>query len=972
MLVLDVMRAVLATRYGFSLPKFALLSLFTVTLVACGGSGSSGSGGSTCKKVTLLDDFVAAGDLVELKTGEQLEALFLASGDGDIGQSFAPSSAGYQFAVPITAALATQGGTLHYRAKIDGKLCDLDEITVEPLPEPANENAYSEVLDTLEQVLEQFEASFGFDPDAVTDADLEQDPFLLTAYFIHEIFNNPISEISLPYQRDVFANLTEDEKIYVAQILEKVGLLSMLNDLGALFDGPIFVSQSEPAQAAAFSPEPMTTRATCSGNYADTSKHRVTIINGENLSRGMKLSYAAQEKLNNAQYNAVANARKSTVINTLSTVGSQVKGGILAGPLAVLGTTSALVSIRSNMELEMVAALLPTEISSAELQILPKRRLEEDYTEKFAKPIWLFKASARSKEYDISKLVADTGLAVLGVPNSPVNGNLVLGLTEVSNQVTQKAKARDCELIVPSISWPNIQIDTDYATASFISGTAFALEDANSRVITPTEIGSAELEVKMKSDQFPSFVNTLADYRDSKILENLAKQFVYSQSPIVVDEPGDTAQVSVEILNSVSPESYTLTHSVALGVSRSRTGNTLNLVIDTPSDPQLFPQSVTLRSTSKSLSPTGDRANTAPVQLDDLEVRIEETLAGTCEDDVYVEENRAFVDGFANDKTVTWQTSGGTITLLPNNGVRFSTTELGTYVLKATSNEDTSVSASVTIKTLDCSGNVYMNAQVVTNTEMPQEDSNCPTTNPDDVDVETRYGIENDDYDGLSPATIRSKIASLSVGRPFNFSQSDSGMLSYSELINDTCFTKSLNLVANSQGTVENIGDNAIGFGTSHVTEGECFNVPLAEGGSRVECITAGAVAQYIMAWVFDHEAEAEYDLILDMSCSAKPIPGFPSFANLSFYIFTYDSSGQRVDVLPLTVPPAHFSYCVDGVNPSDHSWLVPAMEAGSKVMIFGTFADSVTASPGANEAPTAKALQNRGDTSGFIQVKVK
>jgi hypothetical protein len=955
-------------------PLGYIVVISTILLVACGGAGGGGGiANQACETLTLLTtDTILPGDPIEFKTNETLQAVSIVLPDSEVPLSSVTSDMGYIVSAPITPDLAANGGEILLVAEVDGARCNIPAIKVDPLPPASDTDNYADVLDTLEQTLIKFEEAFGYDPATVTDEDIQNDPYLLTAHYIHELFNDPTSEISLAYQRDVFATMSANEKAYIAQVMEKLDLKSLLENFASRFDGPIFTTTPDLGEIGnVATTEPMVRRAQCTGSYADNRKHKVAIHDGETLSRGMKLSYEAQTKQRNAQSAAATQAAKSSALNTLFTVSGQLGKGAIATPLAVLTTAMAVSSITNNMEIDMVAALLPSEITEAKLTIIPKPRLEEDYTDKFSEPSWLFRVDARSKEYDFSKLVLDTGFAVLGAPKSPVDPNLLFGASEVANRVTSKSGTQDCELIVPPISWNNIQIGSDYAEPKFISGTAFSLNTGQDRKITPQEIGQSELEVKLKSGKFPSYTNTLAMEQDTIVMENLAKSFLFSSSPIVVNNPGEVIDVDVTILNSVLPEKHEMQTSSNLSVSKTRSGDSLQLRIATPSDPEGYPQYITLTSTSKTLVPTEPRRTTAEVKLADLKISIEETLAGSCDETVYTEENRAIITGFSDDDSVTWTSDGGTLTELANNTVRFITEEVGTFVLTATSNEDSNIKANVTINTLDCAGNVYMNANVVTNASSPRED--CTNSNPEDVEVETTFGVVDPDYEGLSPTTIRQKMGSLSEGRPFNFDQSDSDNLVFSEERGDQCLTTSVALIADSAGTIENMGDNTIGFGTSSETQGRCIEVEYSEGEKGTDCVTSGALGSYIMAWVFDHEAEADYELQIDLACSAKPVEGLQSGNNIIFVIHTYDESGQEVNVLPLTTPPGGGTTCLDGVQPSGKRWTIPAMASGSQVMIYASFFDSVLASPPATQQdPGEQVLKNNGDVSGTIQIIVE
>ena len=179
-------------------------------------------------------------------------------------------------------------------------------------------------------------------------------------------------------------------------------------------------------------------------------------------------------------------------------------------------------------------------------------------------------------------------------------------------------------------------------------------------------------------------------------------------------------------------------------------------------------------------------------------------------------------------------------------------------------------------------------------------------------------------------------------------------------------------MIAESIGTVENMGDNAIGFGSRHETQGYCFIAHDSDGNETVDCVPSGALGSYNIVWVFDHKEAATYEVLNELVCSAKPIQGFPAPNNLTYVITVFNSNGQAVDVLPENEVPIFSTRCVDGTLPSNKSWDVPMLSEGAKVMILGTFADVVYASPPATgQTPNEGTLSNLGEVSGYIQIKV-
>lgn len=958
-----------ATAYAFSPSRFFNILGLSASLLlsACGGGGGSSgnSAAPSCTDASYVYATVDAGDMAELDSQKQLDAVYLLQD----GQRIELDYSGSRFAVPATQELVLNGGQISVEVRLDGRRCALPDLTVAALP-AADNNSYADLLDILEESIGNIETMLAYDAATTRLEDAAADPLLGMAYWLHAIFFDAQSEISLPYQRQLLTQLTDDEKQYLARFIAKLDLINTLQDFADQFNQQPFEVVTTPP-AAARSPLPSAkvlhvARAACSNAYNNSDDYKVTVRDAASLSVAMKLSYAAQQKLDNAQAGAAAAAAKSTAINTISTVAGKVKGGVLNGPLAALGAVTGVVAMRDSVGDQMLANLLPSKITVTRLSVIPKAQLEEDYSGKYAKPAWTLLVDASSNSYDFSKVVADFGLLLLGAPNSPVDGDLVAGFTEVSNKVTENLKAKDCNLIIPAIVWNDIPVDKDWAEASILSGDSFSVDSGDARILQPLKIGQSELEVKLKSDSFPSHSNTLAEQRALVTLENLKKHFVFSSSPIVVPSPGQVISVSVLLQNTVSPEQHLVEHSVGVLVSESLSGNVLNLDIDTPSQTDAYPHTVTVKSTSMSLDPVGDRKVLAEIVLQGPEIEIEESVAGRCDNGVYTEENRAVVIGMSGDTSVSWSSSGGTLTNLPNNEVRFEVSTPGSYTLTATSQADSNVSHSVTVNAADCSSNTFMWAQVVTNVDEPGTDT-CGPENPEDVEAVSRYGVEVDDYNALTPANIRSKMSVFSDNQQFAFNQSDSAILVHSVDNNGSCFTQSLDLIANSQGTVTNNGNNKITLATSHNTRGECYQTYDGDGSSVVECTTAAALANYQMLWMFDHDQAASYDVDVSLSCTS----GSPAAqSSLIYYLLLFNEQGQSITDEYSGIP-VFMTTCNASSTPASHSWDVPVLPTGSTVMVMVMLTDTVTELPSLNGTSLQTGvLSATGSVDGFIQVK--
>ncbi|WP_417766249.1 hypothetical protein [Spongiibacter tropicus] len=963
------------TSSVFTFAKPLSILLLASGLLACGGGGGSSSGSiAACSGADFTATQYEAGDSAELITKKSLSQIYLMQGSDALPLESTPSDMGYFITVPMTPDLAANGGTVSYEAELDGKRCALPSLDVTPLPQ-ADDDAYADALDALEKALTNIETALAFDSNTFNEDDLNKDPFQFVAYWLHEIFFNPKSEISLPYQRDLLPTLTATDRQFFSQMVEKLGLIQMLNDLATEYQQTLLTPNTSPAPTSITQFEAVTYRANgnCAHYFNDPKDYKVSITDAGSLSLAMNMAYEAQRKAKNAQTKAAATAAQNTALNSVLTVASEVKDSALGTPLAVLGTIAGAASMRANLMDDMTANMLPSKIVHTSLEVIPRASLEEDFSDGKANPKWVFKVNAESETFEVGKHTAAMVQAVLGVPGSPMDGKALSGYNEVANRALADAKALDCQLVVPSIVWSNIRIPGNFAEGS-VTGDAFAI-DSEPDTLKPLAIGQAELAVQMKSGLFPSYSNTLADQRGTKAIENRKKSFVFSSDPIVVKNPGESKNIDVLISNSSFPEKHSLFYSGALQVNESLSGNILSLAIDTPSDPDLYPLDITIQSTSHSLAPVNARSKTVQVVLQGLEIEIEEIQSGFCDSGTYIEVNNAKVTGAKSDDTVTWTASGGKITTLADNRMRFEAQQPGDYTLTATSNEDPTISKSFVIQASDCSTNMYMYGKVTTNVESPDVSGSCPVSNPDDTEEITTYGVEVDSYNNINPGNIRSKMSTFGPSQAINFDQSDSGTYLHSYDVNEVCHTKQIDLIASSSGQVRSVGDGRVNFNTEHTTKGECYASQESDGSNTTLCTLAGAGETYQIIWMFDHKQARSYNVVNALSCTAPPVnypQGFPTSPDMVYQLLMYDENNQFVDPSLITTQPAFSTNCRAGSPPGGHSFDVPEMPEGYHVMILLSMAYPVGKLPdlsGGNN-PGATSLPASGKITGYIQVK--
>ncbi|WP_022958160.1 hypothetical protein [Spongiibacter tropicus] len=965
------------TSSVFTFAKPLSILLLASGLLACGGGGGGGSSSGSiaaCSGADFTATQYEAGDSAELITKKSLSQIYLMQGSDALPLESTPSDMGYFITVPMTPDLAANGGTVSYEAELDGKRCALPSLDVTPLPQ-ADDDAYADALDALEKALTNIESALAFDPDTATSDDISKDPFQFLAYWLHEIFYDPKSEISLPYQRNLLASLSATDIQFFSQMVEKLDLIQTLDDLATEFEQPIFgINSPQAASIRSTRNQPTVYRAeTCTHYLNDPRDYKVSLTDAGSLSIAMNMAYEAQRKAKNAQANAAAKAAQNTALNSVMAVASEVKGGALGLPLAVLGTIAGSASLRANLLDDMTANMLPSKIVHTNIEVIPRASLEEDFSDGQTNPKWIFSVNAESETFEIGKQIAAMVQTILGAPGSPMDGKALTGYNEVANRALSDAKVSDCALTVPPLLWSNIRIPGNFAEGS-VTGDAFAI-DSEPDTLKPLAIGQAELAVQMKSGLFPSYSNTLADQRGTKAIENRKKSFVFSSDPIVVKNPGESKNIDVLISNSSFPEKHSLFYSGALQVNESLSGNILSLAIDTPSDPDLYPLDITIQSTSHSLAPVNARSKTVQVVLQGLEIEIEEIQSGFCDSGSYIEENNARITGAKSDDTVTWTASGGKITTLADNHMRFEAQQPGDYTLTATSNEDPTISQSFVIQASDCSTNMYMYGKVITNVESPDVSGSCPVNNPDDTEEITTYGVEVDSYNNINPGNIRSKMSTFGPSQAINFDQSDSGTYLHSYDANEVCHTKQIDLIASSSGQVRSVGDGRVNFNTEHTTKGECYASQESDGSNTTLCTLASAGETYQIIWMFDHKQARSYNVVNALSCTAPPVnypQGIPTSPDMVYQLLMYDENNQFVDPSLITTQPAFSTNCRAGSPPGGHSFDLPEMPEGYHVMILLSMAYPVGKLPdlsGGNN-PGATSLPASGKITGYIQVK--
>jgi len=982
----------------------------TLLLSACGGDSgnSSDSDNSTdtevpesgtsqlCSGITLSSTSVSAGDAISLATDKTIQHFTYLHTERDIPLQGIQTDTGYNLSLPVTPTLLEQGGAMQLAVSTqdDGSnRCQLPEIRVSATTVTSSQSL-AETLDDFEALLSAYNTFYAFDAATVTDEDYG-DPIVFSTALSNAYFTDPDSPVSIPHLRSLLASATDEEQAYLETLVAQLGIVDRIAEMTARYqtDTPLFSrSVATSAQAAAVNTRTLAQQAQQAQQVADTrfqasnscpdvlgspDKHRVEIADLQGLSVGLKLSADARAAIASSAKRATETEIKNQLVNTASTAAA-IYGGPVGTAGGVLAGIYGLVGFVNEHPTNQLAYLLPSEITDARIQVLPKTEFEEDYSDNFNNPGWRFSVSAKSQGLNMSKQLMDATFSVVGAaPGLPtVSGINVTGLSTVSGKVYQKAGTNldDCSLVIPPYTWSNIRSANESLLDINLTGTAFSKGD--DQTLVQEQLGSSELDISLKPSLFPSIDQTLAQISDQVTLENTRKDYSVHSATEYVAKPGEVVNVSFFSRHSVLPGAYQLDPSEGVTIlSDTVVNDEIQVSLITPASENLFPASIHISSISSQLPPdVSVRGTSIGLELSPIKLDISAGAAVTCDGvDFYNGDFTATITGTQNDDSVIWSATGEDYTLVANgHSASFIVNKPGPYTITATSSEDPTRSATYQLFVDPCDAVVFISSEInasVIEPNMPPECGEEPT----DVTYQGTHYIGQGlagEID-LTPDGIRAQNQPMGTSTPQNWNVSIRRLTESADLNDDQqCIFRSADQLGESTGRIAIFEDTGLRFQQDFEMMGVCT---LEDDGGE-SCETGSASVVHQMYWVFEHFGAADYQLTNTLNCSTvSPFAGIPGvpYQNLKYFILVYDANGELVDIDPsqgLFWNPIVQTACHSEVDPiASTTWSIPDLGEGAQIVINVSYTDILAVQPTGNSST----VTNRTATSnGDIKVR--
>lgn len=912
---------------------YLILSAFCF-LTACGGGDSGGEKPAKdnpadrevlaldCSKITSDAEQATQGGVVTVGSDKPINhAYYLHEKDDGSTQEIEiivrKNSDDYSIAIPYLAQLANGGKMeLAVSAAKESNRCNLPVITLSALP-AADKSLADDLLDQTQIMIKNYTSMLGFS-DSTTKEEYQSDPLLMSAALANAYFFDPDSEISIPYLRNLISQMTDEEKTFLAQMIQDAGLIEQIKTASDNFKDTIAsvdVAEGETAsdksaltnnhnQRVSISRQPITesvkrTTASdgCTNALNDPGKHRARITSLKALSAAMKLAEQARIELSKR-----ASRDNSSKDNFLSAAGTGA--AIAGGPAgAVVGLASAIPGIIGFVEehsAQQLANLLPSSISDIDLQVIPRSSLEEDYTDLASNPFWLGRFSAKSKGLNLSKQVVDSIFTAAGaLPGVPASSGIgMTGVSQVSGKVFGNSDtdgSTDCGLIIAPQSWevPSSTGDDIYYTDK-IEGSSFVLE-AN-RKLKPVALGSSTLSVQLQPNLFPSEGASLGSLEKSIAVENLRKEYI-APSTVTIEEAGDDVTINIATLNMANVSPYSVEYGDgASKIKESVSGKNITLTVGTTTDEEKYPLSVTITSTSTNLSPTSPpRQKTIKIDVTPIKVKINKTNEVCNEDKNYEVDLEAVVENAKKDDGVEWsfEGSGGTLMPVDDNNAFFIASNTNKFTIKATSKEDPKAEDTLILNPKDCKANIFINSQSSGGIGEPNVDEgNCDATNPQNyLANEIRFGSELEFLE-INPKAIKANQSALSnnSSKPWVSSIREATTATHYQQETEKCLNFSFQQSAITRGSISADDDNGVTIDQTLSSSGRCYEVPKTSDGdsgneTQLFCLQGKSTTVSQIFWIFDHKSETTYELTNDMVCTTPPllssIPDTPQIPNL-------------------------------------------------------------------------------------------
>ncbi len=875
--------------------------------------------------------------------------------------------------VPPNAGALMEAGTVAVAVHAGDAVCEGLALDVRPLP-AATGDPLADVVAAVDELTAQLAGQFGLDTGTVAATGLAELPpqavpvaLLLEA---REHFD----------PAGALGGLSDDERAFTQAALAKLGLAEAL-ETAAAGGGEL----SQPAPTAGRPPSAGSDAGAVSGAAA-AGAGAGTGSQGWRSGAGGSADLAADcgnlgvvppDHFDLGGPAALSDYIKAarSASGSLGPLGegiSSVGNAFAVMGLAVpaVGTIFGVVAFTTSLVQQMRAHLYPSAISRLEYQLDPVRIPEDWDTDRGDPEIrWSFaKLWATNDGMGLSRvgfdLIATTASINPGLKGALGTGADVADIAAkdaLNSRLDELGSSEDCWSVGPTEFGPVVVDDDtgeDWVTAGIIEGDAVHIDPDDVRRIHPRRVGEASLRVVTRTEPFPGPFGF-----EDKPVEVLRKEVVWIPSTLLVEDPGETMEVKFRVDNArhYGPGDIDIEPGPGIGVTDIvPSDNVYTLRVETPSDRESYPTTITAYSTSTELPPPEperkailDVFAVSKVEISPREgcVAAGDTLGLT-----------ATASGPENP-TVLWEIEAGEGSLSVESGesVTYSApgSGSGTAVIRAYLEEEPDVEDRVEIRYGACSGLAVYHGEAA--------EISFPFSSPgqcDNPELDREYVNETLPEDGAQPL-VPPDPADVWIGRSETFEKAfaESGTFGRIPEGQDNCVTAGFTAEAGYDGTLTGSADGTrVDVDIATWAESNCQD---AWPDRDEQCAGAVGFMGLTARYDFDIAGAASYRLRMDLTCDAYVPPGFPPTNSITVTVVRVEPDGT---FLPPNATTAPIERACDGTPIDvDHVFEFAAPAEDGQVdhvmVLFSVNNASIGAIPDISEG------RHTGHVDGYVSI---
>lgn len=314
---------------------------------------------------------------------------------------------------------------------------------------------------------------------------------------------------------------------------------------------------------------------------------------------------------------------------------------------------------------------------------------------------------ALGEEFNVNEAALDGLISTVGLVPGPLGTAIGLGGVGFANQISEVVKelTREGCTRINAPRYGPIDVSEEDWTVATINGSA--LQRVDHRRYRGAEIGSAELEVRLRGEKFG--VIGIQHRQSFNVVVN-PQQLTLSPSSLRLSEPGQRVTLSASITNSEAGPNGPINidrRILTLGEHEIRNtridGDFIEVDVQTSTRREDFPLRIQFTPLNPTLPGGGDRSRVAEIDLGG-QLRLAK-VGGDCLLPGSQAEFKATLDGFgANELGVDVQVTGGTLVSHDNDTpvqrIVVRAAAPGTLSVRATSRTKPSISDEVSVAVL--------------------------------------------------------------------------------------------------------------------------------------------------------------------------------------------------------------------------------------------------------------------------------